>query len=66
MHVIKNSRPVSVYRLARILGRDFQSVRKDCRLLENLGLIEFEKIGKKRKSMKPVLKADRLQINIAF
>jgi predicted transcriptional regulator len=67
LHVIKASKPVSVYKLARILGRDFQSVRKDCQLLQKLELIELEKAGKgKRKSLKPVLKFDRLQINIAF
>jgi predicted transcriptional regulator len=66
LHVIQNSKPVSVYKLARILGRDFQSVRKDCKLLEKLDILEFEKMGKKRKSMKPVLKIDKIQINISF
>ena len=66
LHVVKGSKPVSVYKLARILGRDFQSVRKDCKLLETLGIIGFEKMGKKRKSMKPVLKIDKIQINISF
>jgi predicted transcriptional regulator len=66
LHVIKTSKPSSVYKLARILGRDFQSVRKDVMLLENLGMLDLEKQKGKRKSFKPVLKIDKLQINLAF
>ena len=66
LHVIKTSKPNSVYKLARILGRDFQSVKKDLVLLENLGMISLEKQKGNRKSFKPELKIDRLQINLAF
>jgi len=66
LHAIKNNKPASVYGLARILGRDFQSVRKDCMLLQKLGMIGLEKQHGNRKSFKPVLKLDKLQINIAF
>jgi predicted transcriptional regulator len=66
LHVIKTNKPASVYKLARILGRDFQSVRKDVMLLEKLEMIELEKQKGDRKSFKPVLKIDKLQINLTF
>jgi predicted transcriptional regulator len=67
LHVIKTNKPDSLYKLARILGRDFQSVKKDCQLLKQLGILEFERgwTGR-RKSTKPVLNLDKLQINISF
>lgn len=66
LHVIKNSKPASVYKLARILGRDFQSVRKDVLLLKQLGMLDLEKQKGKRKGFKPVLRIDKLQINLSF
>ena len=66
LHVIKSSKPASVYKLARILGRDFQSVRKDVLLLEKLGMLELEKQKGNRKSFKPLLTVDKLQINVTF
>jgi len=66
LHVIKNQKPISVYSLARILGRDFQSVRKDIGLLEKLGFVYLEKQKGKRKSLKPVLNFDKFRINISF
>jgi len=69
MHAVKNNNPESVYKLAKILGRDFQSVRKDVLLLQKLGFLSLEKeYGKhgKRRSLRPVLSLDKLQINIVF
>ena len=66
LHTIKNSKPESVYKLARILGRDFQSVRKDIALLKDLGVITLEKHTGKRERFKPVLNMDKLQVNITF
>jgi predicted transcriptional regulator len=63
LHVLKSENVVSIYGLAKVLGRDFKSVREDIKALERFGLIEFhaEKVGK-RKSLKPILSTDKLQI----
>ncbi len=65
LYLLKHKKPTSIYALAKLLGRDFKSVRDDVRVLERFGLIEFhsEKVGK-RESLKPVLVADKLQIII--
>ena len=65
LHILKSKNPKSIYGLAKLLGRDFKSVRDDVRVLERFGFIEFhaEKTGK-REALKPVLVIDRLQIQI--
>jgi predicted transcriptional regulator len=66
LYALKHSNPTSIYGLAKLLGRDFKSVRDDVKVLERFGFIEFhaEKVGK-RGSLKPVLIADKLQIIIS-
>ena len=63
LHVLKSENPKSIYGLAKILGRDFKSVRDDVNVLERFGFIEFhsEKNGK-RESLKPVLVVDKIEI----
>jgi predicted transcriptional regulator len=65
MNVIKNKKPRSLYELARILGRDFKSVKEDIKLLERLGLVNMvaEKTGN-RKRLRPILAIDTLYINL--
>lgn len=65
LHALKTQNPKSIYALAKILSRDFKSVREDTKVLERFGFIEFhaEKTGK-RKSLMPVLAIDKLQIII--
>jgi predicted transcriptional regulator len=65
LYVLKSNSPNSIYSLAKLLGRDFKSVRDDIKILERFGFIEFhaEKTGK-RESLKPVLIIDSLQIII--
>jgi predicted transcriptional regulator len=65
LYTLKHHSPTSIYALAKLLGRDFKSVRDDIKVLERFGFIEFhaEKVGK-RESLKPVLIADKLQIII--
>ncbi|MCK4649923.1 hypothetical protein KAT36_01695 [Candidatus Pacearchaeota archaeon] len=65
LYALKHKNPKSIYALAKILGRDFKSVREDIKVLERFGFIEFhaEKTGK-RESLKPVLIIDKLQIII--
>ncbi|MFA4960606.1 MAG: hypothetical protein WC548_02980 [Candidatus Pacearchaeota archaeon] len=65
LYILKKENPCSIYALAKILGRDFKSVREDVLSLERFGFLEFisEKRGK-RESLRPVLSVDSLQIII--
>jgi predicted transcriptional regulator len=67
LHAIKEKKPVSIYILAKHLGRDFKAVRKDIKTLEHFGIIKLVKSEKgKRKGLMPVLNLDSLKINIEF
>jgi len=64
-HVIKTKQPNSLYELAKVLGRDFKSVRQDLSVLEKFGFVEMIPIHKgKREKLKPVLAFDVLEIKI--
>jgi len=65
LHTLKAKQPNSLYELAKLLGRDFKSVRQDIRLLEELGFVEMIPIHKgNRHKLKPLLVLDELKINI--
>ena len=65
LSVIKNKSPGSIYQLAKILGRDFKSVRQDVKLLERFGFIELDaKAVGKRDTLKPILAVDKVIITI--
>lgn len=67
LHTIKTENPSSIYHLAKILGRDFKSVRQDVRLLEKFGFLELESNSKgKREMLKPILTTDTLNITITI
>lgn len=67
LNTIKNTNPSSVYQLASILDRDFKSVWADLKLLQKFGFVEFKETKKgNRKSLKPEIVLDNLQINIHF
>lgn len=65
LYVLKYNKPNSIYGLAKLLKRDFKSVRDDLYTLERFGFIDFsaEKKGK-RESLKPVLATESMQIVI--
>jgi len=65
LYALKSKNPKSIYALAKMLGRDFKSVRDDIKVLERFGFIEFhsEKTGK-REALKPVLIINKLQVII--
>lgn len=67
LYTIKYSSPDSIYHLAKLLGRDFKSVRKDIKLLEKLGFVYMkpESTGQ-RKKLKPQAIVDELTINVKF
>src|SRR4030042_3680376 len=63
LHTIKTKDHSSIYGLAKVLGRDFKSVRQDVKLLEKFGLLELETNRQgKREMLKPILSADSLTI----
>ena len=67
LNIIKNQAPESIYKLAKILGRDFKAVRQDIKLLERFGFIELKsEISGKRKKLRPLIVIDKLQLNISF
>ena len=65
LHILKTKEPKSIYGLAKMLGRDFKSVRDDIKVLERFGFVEFHstKTGN-REAHTPNLVIDRLQIVI--
>lgn len=67
LYVIKSQKPISIYSLAKLVGRDFKSVSQDIKLLERFGFIEMvsEHTGK-RDRLRPVLVVDNLVINISI
>ena len=65
LHTIKSQSPGSIYDLAKKLGRGFQSVSDDVKLLERFGFIGLiEEKTKKRIRHKPVIVVDTITIHI--
>ncbi len=65
IYTVKHQNPESLYHLAKLLQRDFKSVLGDVRILEKFGFIELKPGYKgKRKTLKPVVLVDTLQISL--
>ncbi|MBM3247648.1 hypothetical protein FJZ17_03875 [Candidatus Pacearchaeota archaeon] len=65
LHILKTKQPNSLYELAKILSRDFKSVRQDVLLLEKMGFLEMIPVHKgKREKLKPLLVIDSLEVKI--
>ena len=65
LHTIKYEKPESIYKLAKILNRNFKSVNDDLKLLEKFGLVDFvEEKTKNRIKHRPEIVIDT--INITF
>lgn len=65
LHVIKTKQPISIYDLAKQLGRTFKSVSDDVKLLERFGFISLiEETTKKRKRLRPKIMIDTITINV--
>ncbi len=65
LHTIKTKQPESIYRLAKLLGRDFKAVRQDIRILENFGFVELTSSHKQgRERIRPIVDADQVVITI--
>jgi len=67
LHIAKTKQPDSIYKLAKLLGRDFKSVRHDIRVLEKFGFIELISSHKNnRELLRPVVDADQVIIKITL
>jgi predicted transcriptional regulator len=67
LHVIKSKQPQSIYELAKLLGRDFKSVRQDIKILESFGFIELVSSNKNnRERLRPVVDADEIIITVTI
>jgi predicted transcriptional regulator len=69
---IKETNPDSIYSLAKILKRDFKTVRNELRILEEFGIVKLTegkskgkiKKGTNRKVLKPTVAIDKLVIDL--
>ena len=67
LYVIKNQKPLSIYALAKALGRDFKAVVKDLKILEKFGFIKLIAEKKSnRKTIRPEVEIEALTINLQF
>lgn len=66
LRAIKTKKPKSIYELAKVTGRNIKNVSQDVNHLAELGLIDLKKSGDPRRSKKPVLLADRIQVEITI
>ena len=65
LYCLKTQKPKSIYELAKILGRDFKSVRDDVLVLKRFGFVEFQTTWHgKRKSYKPYLAIEQMNLVI--
>jgi predicted transcriptional regulator len=65
LDTIKTQKPISIYDLAKKLGRGFKSVNDDVKLLERFGFIELvEESTKKRIRHRPTIVAENIIINV--
>jgi len=65
LHVIKTQKPISIYDLAKKLGRSFKSVNDDIKLLERFGFIDLiEEKTKNRRRYRPEIVVDSVTIHL--
>jgi len=65
IHIIKTKKPHSIYKLAKLLGRDRKSVTIDLGILKGIGLIDLKKKSiEKRVTMIPKVNYSRINIAI--
>lgn len=65
LHAIKTQNPLSIYDLAKKLGRTFKSVNDDIKLLKRFGFIELiEEKTKNRRRHRPKIVVDTITIHL--
>jgi predicted transcriptional regulator len=61
---IKKEHPSSIYELAKILGRDVKNTFDDVQFLAQAGLVELRKIKVGREKTTPMVKYDKILLEI--
>lgn len=61
---IKREHPSSIYELAKILGRDIKNTFDDVQFLAQAGLVELRKIKEGREKTTPMVKYDKILLEI--
>jgi predicted transcriptional regulator len=61
---IKKEHPSSIYELAKILGRDVKNTFDDLQFLAQAGLVELRKIKEGREKTTPMVKYDKILLEI--
>ena len=64
LRTIKKYHPSSVYELAKILKRDIKNVSNDVNYLESIELLEVKKTNKGRSRSTPLVKYDKILLEI--
>ncbi len=64
LKTIKKYHPSSVYELAKILKRDIKNVSNDVNYLESIELLEVKKTNKGRSKSTPLVKYDKILLEI--
>lgn len=62
--VILKEKPISVYALAKLIGRDFKNVHSDVRLLVEIGFVALKRSGA-RAATKPVARYSGYELDLA-
>ena len=66
LSTVRNSKPVSLYALAKIMKKDIKSVISDADMLNHFGLLRLESyIEGKQKKVRPKIEASRIQMELA-
>jgi predicted transcriptional regulator len=65
LKAIKKDNPASIYELANILHRDTKNTFDDVKFLSEMGLIELKKTKNGREKTTPMVKYDKILLEIA-
>lgn len=65
LKTIKKDNPGSIYELAKILHRDTKNTFDDVKFLSEMGLIELKKTKNGREKTTPMVKYDKILLEIA-
>jgi predicted transcriptional regulator len=64
LKAIRENNPKSVYELSKVLRRNLKNVNQDLKLLEEIGLVTFEKTKADRKSIIPHVDYTKIMLEI--
>lgn len=67
LSTVRERKPNSLYELAKIMHKNFKTVSVDANMLEEIGLIKFErhKVGLKE-LIKPIVSANKIQMEVSI